>query len=253
VTVLARRVNELQSNLLEGDTLGLREERASQRDGALTSASHAALDHDKVLLHDTILWEATHWRNGLLNWIKLGLGIALVRAQADAIDLLVDLGTMEVALLTGASHGKADSRRMPRTNTGDLAETLVCFARQLASVPTGCDTLEASALGDSNRVQHFVLSEHLAHVDVLLKMVARKLDLVGNGATIELDLHDVGLLLSLLEQLHLSVSNDTDDLAVLDHLGKVLLNLLLAAIVLPLLGVLGESLLLRLVPNFRNN
>lgn len=109
-------------------------------------------------------------------------------------------------------------------------------------------TLESFALGDADAVDHFILGEDILDRDLLLKMLTGKVNLVGNGATIELDLNDVGLLLSAPEKLLLSVADDSDDLTILLHLGKILLNLLLAKVILPLLAGLGECLLLRLRP-----
>ena len=53
--------------------------------------------------------------------------------------------------------------RMPSADASHLAETFVRLARQLLGVPTGGDALEAVSLGDSNRVDHLVLGEHLQH------------------------------------------------------------------------------------------
>lgn len=126
-----------------------------------------------------------------------------VTSRADTVDLLVDLGTMMVALLTSTSDRERDSTRMPRADTSDLAETLVSLSRQLACVPTRCDALVSVTLGNTNDVDHFVLREDLRDGDLLLKVVAGELDLVGDGTTVQLDLHDVRLLLTLLQELHL--------------------------------------------------
>lgn len=92
---------------------------------------------------------------------------------------------------------------MPSTNTGDLAQTLVRLAWQLLCVPTASDTLETFSLGDSNDVDHLVLTEHLAYWNRLLQMLLDPLYLIFNGTTVQLDFQDVSLLLALLDQTNL--------------------------------------------------
>lgn len=126
-----------------------------------------------------------------------------MNSSSDAVDLLVDLRTMVITFLTGTSNGESDTRRMPRSDTSDLAQTFVRLARQLLGVPTARDTLETFALGDSNAIDHFILSEDTRDWNRLLQMLLHPFDLVFDGAAIQLDLHDVSLLLSLLDQANL--------------------------------------------------
>uniref|UniRef100_A0A2M4C3Y2 Uncharacterized protein n=1 Tax=Anopheles marajoara TaxID=58244 RepID=A0A2M4C3Y2_9DIPT len=79
-------------------------------------------------------------------------------------------------------------------------------------------------------------------------MLLNPVHLILNRATVQLDLDDVCLLLALLHHTDLRVSDDTDELAVADHLLERILDRLLAQIVGPLLRGLGESLLLGRVP-----
>ncbi len=59
----------------------------------------------------------------------------------DTVHLLVELGTVEVTLLTSTGNGPGDTGRVPGTDTSDLAETLVRLAGQLGNMPPGDDTL----------------------------------------------------------------------------------------------------------------
>lgn len=153
-----------------------------------------------------------------------------------------------VALLTGTSHGKLDTARMPGTDTGDLSETLVRLSGQLLGVPTRGDTLESLALGHTDDVDHLVLSKDAVDGDGLLKVSTGPVDLLRDSAAVHLDLHDVGFLLAFLHQAHLGVGNNAHNGAVLLDASQVHVDLPLAERISPLLGVLGEGLLLGLVP-----
>lgn len=152
-----------------------------------------------------------------------------------------------VTHLTGTGNSPLDVGRMPSTDTSDLSETLVSLARKLLGAPTGGDTVVSVTLGDGDDIDHLVLLEDGVDGDRFLKELLAERDLVGDGTTVDLDLHKVGLLLLEGGLSDLSVGEDTDD-------GAVLLNALElagnggAAVLGVLLGVLGEGLLLALVP-----
>jgi hypothetical protein len=109
------------------------------------------------------------------------------------------------------------------------------------------DTFETVTLGNTNDINALVLLEDGGDIDSLFKVVLGELDLVGNGTTVDLDLHQVCLLLLQTGLSELGVCQDSDDGAVLpDSLefstdGSTV-------VVGVLLGVLGEGLLLGLVP-----
>jgi hypothetical protein len=64
-------------------------------------------------------------------------------------------------------------------------------------------TLVSTTLGDTDAVNHLVLGEDGIDGDRLLELFLGPINLLGDGASIDLDLHDVCLLLTLLHQLHL--------------------------------------------------
>jgi hypothetical protein len=138
-------------------------------------------------------------------------------------------------------------RRVPSTDTSDLTETLVGLSRELLGAPTGGNTRETVTLGDGDAVNHLVLLEDGADLDGLLEEAVGEVNLVGDGTTVDLDLHKVGLLLLKRGLVDLGVGEDTDDSAVLLDALEVTGDGL-ASVLGVLLGVLGEGLLLGLVP-----
>jgi hypothetical protein len=258
VTELGARVDELQLDLLQSATLGVGQEGFAQSQDAFLGSDATTLDHDEVLFNLAVVGETTHGVDRFVRKIVVGRGVVLdqlavlgVETLAEIVDLLVDLGTVMVALLTGTSDGELDSARMPSSNTSDLAETLVRLAGKFLGVPTRSDTLESFALGDADDIDHLVFSEDAIDGQLLFEVVAGEVDLIGDGTAVQLNFDDVRFLLATTQQLLLSVNDHTDDGAVLLDLSQLLFDLLLAEIVVPFLAGLGESLLLRLGPVLR--
>jgi hypothetical protein len=99
-------------------------------------------------------------------------------------------------------------------------------------------------------VDHLVGVEDRVHGHLLLEEALGVVDLGRDvRAAVDLDLHDVGLLLAELELLHLRVRDDAHDGAVLLDALELAVDVLLAAVGRAVLGrVLGHGLALRLVP-----
>jgi len=214
---------------------------------SLAGASNAALDHDPVLVDLAVVGKSTNRGNALLGEISFGRSAGLVVLAANTQHSLVDLGTMMVTLLTSASDGESNAGRMPSTDTGDLAETSVGLAGEAGDTPTRHDTGISVTAGGGADIQALSFSEHLGNVNLLLEKSTGKVNLGGNvGTTVDLDLEEVGNLLSELQLANLGVGQNADDLAVL--LNAVDLGLNILGLLSSLLGVLGESLPLGSVP-----
>jgi len=231
VAKLGRSIDEFEGDVLLGFARGVGQQGLAEGDDPLLGTHAAAKDHHEVIVDLSIVGESSHGSDSLLSHVVVGGSIVLdhltilgVDAISDAVDLLVDLCTVMVALLASSGHRETNTGRMPGTNTGDLTQTLVRLAWQFLTMPSGGHTLESLALGDTNAINHLVLGEDILDGNLLLKLLTRIVHLLGDTATVELDFHHMSLLLALLQQLHLGVSNDSDDLAVLLHLGKVLLD-----------------------------
>ena len=85
------------------------------------------LDHDEIVLDQTVVNETTDGVDGFVSDIGGGgtivahvLAVNSVVASSNAVDLLVDLRTVVVSLLSGSGNGEGHTRRMPGSDTGDL-------------------------------------------------------------------------------------------------------------------------------------
>jgi hypothetical protein len=183
----------------------------------------------------------------LLGHIKLSCCVTLIVTLANTVDLVVARSTVMVSVLTSTGNSPLDVGRMPCTNTGNLSETLVCLSGKLLGSPSAGDTRETVTLGNSNDIDHLVLLEDGTNLNWLLEEAVGEVDLLGNAASVDLDLHQVSLLLLERGLADLGVGENTDDCAILlDTLE--LTGDRGAGVLGMLLGILGEGLLLALIP-----
>jgi hypothetical protein len=246
VTVLGRGVDELEVEGLVVRAAGSSDDGLSHGDHALLAASNAALEHNPVLVDNTVVGEATHGGDALLGEVVLGRGGGSITLLADTQDALVDLGSVVVAHLTGAGASVANAGRVPGTDTGDLTQTTVGLAGQAGDAPTGHHTIVTLTLGDGADINSLTLSEDGGDSELLLEKLLAEVDLGGDRATVDLDLEKVRDLAAQVHLADLGVAQGAHNSAVVGDAVKLELNIL--GLLSGSLGVLGEGFLLGSVP-----
>nr|TKS15604.1 cytochrome P450 81D11-like [Populus alba] len=81
-----------------------------------------------------------------------------------------------------------------------LGSLIQCFDWESSHTPTSDHTLIALSLGYTNNVNHFIFLENSINRNLLLKETVCKVNLLGNIPAVDLDLHQMGLL--LFQSLH---------------------------------------------------
>lgn len=246
LTELRSSVDPLQVDLLQSSSGGVNVQGLSQGDNSLLDTWDGTLQQHKVVVDQTVSDETTQWVDGLLGSVELGGTVRGIGTGTNSVNLVVDRGSVVVTVLTGSGDGPVNVGWVPSTNTGNLSQTSVGLSWQLLGTPSVGDTLETVTLGDGNDIDHLVLLENRVDGDGLLKVLLGPVDLVLDGTTVDLDLSEVGLLLGQWGLLDLGVDQSSDDGGVLGDSGQLTVDLLTVLRVLG--GVLGESLLLGLVP-----
>ena len=204
------------------------------------------------MVDNTVVGEATKRSNVLLNSISLGGSVVLGATNStgtDSVDLLVEFSSAVVAELTGTGDGPLNGSGMPSSDTTDLAETSVGLARHAGDTESLDDTGGSLTAGNTDGVDHLELVEDLSDGDFTLELLEAPIDLLGDGATVDLDLEEVSLALAEVKLGELGAGEDADDCAVLLYSLEVALDGVLAlGILLVSLRVVSEGLLLGVLP-----
>mmetsp|Transcript_8014 Transcript_8014/g.12271 ORF Transcript_8014/g.12271 Transcript_8014/m.12271 type:complete len:205 (+) Transcript_8014:467-1081(+) len=139
---------------------------------------------------------------------------------------------------------------MPGNDTGDLTETSIMSITVESGDTESLDhTGHTLTAGNTDSIDALVVLEDLINANLLLEFSLGPVDLLSDGATVNLDFHDVGLVLTEGELANLSGADDTDDGCVLLDSLKISGVVSLARLVLVFaVNVLAEGLLHSLYP-----
>jgi len=222
VTELGGGIDGFQVDLFQIFSFVVGQQWFSENDWSLSDTHARSLDHDKVVLDFTVVWEASDWIDGFFSQIGFGgtvvhvnLAVFGLVAGTQSVDLFVDFNSVVVTFLTASGNGVGNSGWMPSTNTSDLSETSVCLSGKFLGTPSAGYTLSSVTLSDTNAIGVVVGFEDGADSDLLFKETFGKVDFGGGITSVNLEFDDVSFLLFEWKHLHLGVGDESNNLAVL--------------------------------------
>jgi hypothetical protein len=222
VTEFGGGIDGFQVDLFQIFSFVVGQQWFSENDWSLSDTHAGSLDHDKVVLDFTVVWEASDWIDGFFSQIGFGgtvvhvdLAVFGLVASTQSVNFFVDFDSVVVTFLTASGNGVGNSGWMPSTNTSDLSETSVCLSGKFLGTPSAGYTLSSVTLSDTNAIGVVVGFEDGSDSDLLFKETFGKVDFGGGITSVNLEFDDVSFLLFEWKHLHLGVGDESNNLAVL--------------------------------------
>ena len=211
VTNFGGGIDELEVDDFFSSSVSLGDDRLSEGEDSLLGTNCASLDHEEVVVDDTVVRESTKRGDSLVGNITGSGSVGGITSLSDSVDLLVGLSSVVITKLTSSGNGGSNSGRMPSTDATNFSVTSVCLLLQVLDTESLDDTSETLTLGNSDNVDHFVFSEERVNSDFLFEEALGKSDLILDGTTVNLDFEDLILLLSEVELVEVGVGNNSND------------------------------------------
>jgi len=169
VSQLGRSIDELKVDFFVGGSGGLGQQTLSEHDDSLLGSDDASLNHDEVVVNNSVVGESSHGGDLLIGQVHGGGGVVALASVTDSVHLLVKFGSVVVTSLSGSGDCEPDSSGMPSSDTTDLSVTSVCLLLQMLNSESLDDSFESLTLGDSDNVDHLVLVEDGVDSDFLFE------------------------------------------------------------------------------------
>jgi len=113
VSELGGGIDELDVDSLEVLPGGMNHHRLTKDEGTLLNSNGSSLEHDPILVDLSVMGESSHGGDVLLSKISRSTARGSISLLSDEVYLLVNVGTVEVSILTGTGDGGGNTGRMP--------------------------------------------------------------------------------------------------------------------------------------------